>query len=791
MKNLATGAAAGAAVIAGLGAAGPLQAQQGSTEPVALEEVVVTARKREENLQEVPLSITAFTRDALDRRSITELEDIALLTPGFTFEDYAGGGFGVPTIRGASQQNITILEQNVSVFLDGVYIPRAYAFDLGAVDMERIEIVKGPQSALYGQNAFMGAVNYVSVQPGDEFDADVRVNVGSDELAEVSGAVNLPLGEQLAVRLGGAYSEFDGTWRNNHPLAGESIANGTRDNVAGREKRIYGAQLRYRPAESLDLRASFRKFDIENEAYPINRINPAAGGAVPVTPNCGRLSSVPTQAALGRRSLWCGELPGITEGQLVVDPRTKGAHTDTEVLTFSGSWDASDAFRVAYTYGDIEATAEQISTNGENTLLIPRSQVSLQAIPAGGFDYRQHELRLEYDAEGRVRAAIGAFQSKLEDLDRFRAAVAFLPPPLGPGVPSLGITPVRISDLPFSVVDSTTTVESRSVFASLSVGFLDERLRLTAEGRYQQDDKAIRTNSTGLVERNEENFFTPRVSVDYRLADGHLLYALAAQGTKAGGINANPGLYGAIGLVPEEKTFDADENVTIELGTKNDFAGGRLRLNAAVFFTDWSDMQISAASTVPRGITLLPGQQAPVITLNLGDATIQGIELEGLWSPTDALTFNLGASYTDATFDDDVLAQRIAVRNVCDGIVCPVNAAIGGNELPRSSAYKANVGFNYGGDFALLSDTTYFLQADLVWQSKQYVDELNLAWVPERTLLNASFGIQGERYGARLWAKNLLDEEYVSNAFFITQGFEYVPNMGPRRQFGLTLTADF
>ena len=122
--------------------------------------IIVTARFREESLLDVPLAITAFDEEALERQSIQDLDDIARFTPGLSFEDFSGG-FANPVIRGQAQTRVTALETNVSTFLDGIYIPRSWAVDIGTTNLERVEIVKGPQSARYGRNAFSGAINYV------------------------------------------------------------------------------------------------------------------------------------------------------------------------------------------------------------------------------------------------------------------------------------------------------------------------------------------------------------------------------------------------------------------------------------------------------------------------------------------------------------------------------------------------------------------------------------------------------------------------------------------------------
>ncbi|WP_372758682.1 TonB-dependent receptor plug domain-containing protein, partial [Litorivivens sp.] len=148
-----------------------VQAQQAQAPKVArvdksLEEIVVTARKREESIQDIPVSVTPFTADSLERRGFTGLDDIAAATPGFTYEGFiTGGNHGNAVIRGLAQQFTTSRIQNVSFFIDGVYLQRQSMLNLGMIDMERVEVIKGPQNALFGRNAFAGAVNYITAKP--------------------------------------------------------------------------------------------------------------------------------------------------------------------------------------------------------------------------------------------------------------------------------------------------------------------------------------------------------------------------------------------------------------------------------------------------------------------------------------------------------------------------------------------------------------------------------------------------------------------------------------------------
>ena len=219
------------------------------------DEIVVTARKREESVLDVPLSISAFSAEDIKQKGIQELEDVALLTPGLTFEDFSNGGFGTPVIRGATQFDITSLEQNVATFIDGVYVPRAYSVDIGTDSLERIEVVKGPQSALYGANAFTGAINYITRKADlEETYGGASLTVGDNNRFDISGEFSFPLiQDKLAIKLDAKHTEFDGDWDNDHPAADTFEGQGSSGNLGGWDNQSYGASLIFQPTDRVNI----------------------------------------------------------------------------------------------------------------------------------------------------------------------------------------------------------------------------------------------------------------------------------------------------------------------------------------------------------------------------------------------------------------------------------------------------------------------------------------------------------------------------------------------------------
>lgn len=744
--------------------------------PVAygLDELVVTSRKREENVQDVPLAISAFGAASIKQRSISQLEDIAALTPGLNFEDFSNGGFGTPVIRGATQQNITILEQNVSTFFDGIYIPRSYAVDLGVVNVDRIEVVKGPQSALYGQNAFMGAINYVTQQPSEEFGADVTLTYGSDERLDIGGSINIPLVEdKLFIRVAGTESEFDGSWENDHPNANFGISPGTTGNVGGYEKEYYTASILFRPIESWDISLAYHEFELEGEIGPSFTRDRANDNL-----NCSATDSGFLPAPINQ--LFCGELTSPTGTTVSKDPRTYGLLQETEVIRLGTSWDVTDSVSLNYIFGNIksEVTAggspgvDQI--NGDFNAFAMDFVIPFNNSPTGTFDYKSHELRAEFDNGGRWRGLVGAFYSDGEDSDVFQGTT---------------ITPLETDPIPPNFFAATAMpaiieTEVRAIFGSLSFD-INDQWRVSAEGRYAEEDKTL--TDDGEVLESDSSYFTPRFTVEWDINENTLVYGSIAKGVKAAGINPSD----AAGFfVPSEQFYDEDENWTYEIGTKNSLLDGRLLLNAAAYYIDWTNLQSrSSRSLDPDGsFFVIP----PAITLNEGDATIYGVEIDGTLQVTDNLSTNFGFSHSVPEYDDGLVSGSFLRAGACDDVVCPADGDIGGNTLARTAKTQANIGAVWEDDLPN-TDLGYYFQGDVAYQSKQYISEMNVSTLPDRTLVNLSAGLTHDNWSLRLWGKNVFDEEYVSNSFFIANPFfmQYIGTYGPKRTFGVTLDARF
>ena len=774
-----------------LGGAQPVFAQASAAD---LAEIVVTARKREESLQEVPVAITAFSSEQLTKRGIVELEDLALSTPGLAFEDYASSFSAAPVMRGLTQINVSSEVQNVATFVDGVYIQRNYAVDISLADVSRVEVVKGPQSALYGQNAFAGAINYVLNRPGEEFSGDAELTAGSDGRLDYKLAVGGPLIEgKLGVRAFYGHSEFDGTWRNEYPgLSGDQKLTGNRDGDT------YSLLAVITPTDAVKVELSYMNVqrEIGNRAgWAINT------GDVQNTGNCG--TNVGTST---RPSLICGELtfsPATYQTAASTRPKglnvlaipTPGFVNETDFYRGDITVDINDSMSVVYQYGKVKSAGQEISSPSNNPVS-PTIGPDLGALATGVFrpgpynslqkegstnDFESHELRLDYAPEGgALKGTLGAYRSEFDDVYRFYLT-SILAGNFLPNDPTSGF--LDMTGFQFGLTDKQNLGKTSAVFGALSYAVTDQ-LTLGAEVRYSKEEKKVVDIRARVTLADEFTDTIPRFTADYKLTDNSMLYASAGKGVKTGGFNGVTA--GALTIPVPEQAFGPESNWTYEIGSKNTLLDGRMLLNVALYNVEWKDMQIQALpSNAPVNIT-----NVPVIYRNLGNARSRGVELETLFAVTENFSVNLGASFSDPTYKDGTTSFRFRNPvNRCNGTTCPIDGAIGGKTLPRTPKTQLIAGAEWTSKFS--NGMAFYARGDVTYQSELQVEEMNLAQIEPRTLVNARVGLSKDKWSADLWGKNIFDEEYVANSFFIVSGVGYTASYGEKATYGLTVRYQF
>ena len=685
-------------------------------------EILVTARKREETLQSVPIAITAFTEATIEAAGIDSVEEIAQLTPGFTFTPLFGGGAATPVIRG---QSTTIGEPNVGFFLDGVYQSTRSLMDavLGD-DIARVEIVKGPQSALYGRNTFGGAVNIISRPPGNDMSLRATAEIGEYGSFGLKASANFPLiDDKLFARFGVNYRKSDGYFTNN--LNGQ--------NLDTRRSAILSGTIEARPSDALTirLRVAHDNTDDGDDAIVF-----ADNNARPFN-----LTGAPFPAA---NQIFIGELKSPTT--FAVTP----GHNDRDLTASSLAIDLD--------LGGVTLT----SITGYNDLHIDAAvDLDYSAVRArytktiNDTSEVSQELRLTSNGDSRFSWLAGAYYFKLRSkthLEDFWDADA-LPFASNLALPG-GLRRQLLGGL---INDLTETTENYAVFGQIGYKITDQ-IRLTAEGRWNTETKTVNSTDASQLTRlvtgtyvNSRKFqkFLPRVTLDFQATDDLLIYASAAQAQKAGGFNV---VTVSGGILPSERTYDPETAWSYELGAKTSWMNGRLTLNVAGYYIDWSDQIVRAL-----------GATFATLNVNAGQTTVKGVEIEMRARPVQGLDLSAGLAYTDSAYDRYTFGTLALIG---------MNPVLDGKRLQYVSKWQANASVQY---VMPLSDSiSWFSRVDISHQSDQSAVQTTDATLGAATNVNARTGVDFGNVSLRVFVNNLTKEDASPAAAFTPSAAQHL-----------------
>lgn len=684
----------------------------GSTAATAqmLEEVYVSARKVDERLLEVPVSISAFNSAALEATNSHDIYDLTQLTPGFSFERLnrygVQGGVGRPVIRGMSN---VLGEGNASVFVDGILFSDsilAFPFDI----VERVEIIKGPQAALLGRGTFSGAINLITKRGTNEPEQKVSMRVADYDEYEANVLLRGPIAKDRAFfMLHGRYYTFGGMYDNT--LDGKRVGD--------EESTDFNASLEFRgDLFSALLGAGYS--EVNDGMAAITLQDRFAN-------NC-HLDSL--------RQYYCGAV--MEQDSTTLDrvdlQGDDGLNRDSVRLSAQLAWDFSPArlvFNAGYFDTDIEygydstyqgghAIAPTTVPDAPGFVRSATDPVRTGSVQRNEVSDRQEwstELRLQSPEERKVRWLIGGYYYKSRrDLEE-RHFLASAP----------------------TVLFGETRVNNQAVFGSL--GFdLTDRWDLTFEARYAEDTIGnLKTVPSVVLIEKDFTSFTPRITTSFKVTPDSMLYLSYAEGNKPGVVNADPR------FPPDIQFADEEESKNYEIGTKNSLMDGRLLLNAAAYFIDWKKQQLTTTFFFPTG-----GTQSYII--NAGETEVKGLEVELQGRLTDAVTAGATLSYTDAEFK--VLEDPEAGQLFGD-------TSLKGNTPPGVPKYQASAFVRVG--FALGSSLEGYVRADGSYTSKKYDQVFNLAHTGTQELLNLTFGMEGERWSGALWVKNVTDDRTPSS----------------------------
>ena len=770
------------AVIAAGAALNAAQAQEGNSR-FALEEVLITARKVEEGLQNAPLAVSALTAQEMENRGAVDVTDIAAAAPNVHFESggATSGMSSTPTvfIRGIGQSDFNINnDPAVGVYIDGIYMGRMLGSMADLLDLERSEVLRGPQGTLFGRNSIGGAINLISKKPDPTgTSGNLSLSLGERDLVFAKGAVNLPLSDTAAVRASGFYRERDGyvdaVQYDDFELGGEEVW-GARLALRLEPTDTFFADFAVEISERNDPPAAIVPVALGNVSLNpgsgdvrgdgrssmassfrfntgLNAPNPAAPLPPPpaawVSPNTATCSN----PALVNSSFDChGNAHVLGMDQVnsrwtdsdgnFIKPEQKleqqgvsmvlGWETDLGTLTFTSAYkDMEAAF-----FNDNDFTPFVIFHNNNDEF--SQDQVS-------------HELQFAGDATDKLSYVAGLYYFRETGRQTISLVAPMLPPA---GAPPAAPT------LPFlQRINRDIDNDSTAVYGQINYDFTSA-LHLTLGARYTENSKEIdlglfrgdQSNPWKTVEESDSLDISETnvlLNLSYDLNDNTMIYAQFADGFRDGGWPVRfPGL--PIGIPPLDTVEFGPEFVdSIEVGLKSTLADGRLRLNAALFSADYSDMQIQFSD---------PSLNGAPNTSNLGESTIRGVELEMNWVATDNLRFDVALGYLDADLKS-VTGGQLATG--ADNVAGFITAD---NELPYTPEIQAAVGANYA--INLPGGGLINSRIDWIYTDDQFFtienSPRNFQEAFSKVNAKITYITPSEKWEISVGARNLTDETY-------------------------------
>ncbi len=706
-----------------------------ATNATTLDSVKVTARKREETLQDVPVALTAFTPETLDKLNIKDLGDLDAQVPNLTVYAARGSTSTVTAyIRGVGQADpLWGVDPGVGIYLDDVYIARPQGALLDVFDVERIEVLRGPQGTLYGKNTIGGAIKYISRGLPQETTGFASVTVGNYNQLDVKAALGGEIGGKdsgLRARVAVACMNRDGFGENTY----------TGQEVSDKEINAIRAQLGAYSEDDFDVQFAFDYMDDQS----------GVRGAKMLAPNPLAPTYPPTDDRYDIRS-------GMKN---INDTEMKGASVTV-------NWRPSDDWAFKYVAAKRESDTET-NIDFDTT---PRPLVDVRAFYSDS--QVSQELQANYDGGGRARGVMGLYWF---NGDAGGQVLNYFWNPLL----ATGLTNPLFGD-----TQGVVNTKSIALYADWTFDLTD-RLKLDVGARYTDEDKhAIALNRFYTNNQYETSWGTaanfnktvnfknvsPKVSLDFQITPDIMVYGLASRGFKSGGYNIRANTT----AVPRSgEPFDDESVDSFEIGSKMSFLDQRLFLNLSAFHNKYEDIQLSVFTsyTLPNGSQSFFGDFT-----NAGKGTVNGVEVEYQFLPTANWLISGNLAWLDAKYDEFFTSGV----NVADSQYFTNAPEFSGalnveyrTDLANGGNLAARVGYSYQSEVWPTTDLSPVIKQDgyglvnagVIWK-------LNDAW---------SLSLQGT---------NLADEEYRTTGYNIAAYGVLTGFYGPPRQYSLTARYDF
>lgn len=738
-------------------------APQGAAESAGIEEIVVTAQRRSENVLNVPTSIQATTGAQLQTTGIKMLTDLQFITPGYNVS--SSNGYTQIFIRGVGNALFVGADPSVATFIDDV--PRIFGTMVdNFVDVERVEVLKGAQGGLYGRNATGGVVNIITKQPStEEVKGDLRISYGTKKTFSASGYLNVPLGEKLAVSmaaerrsrdpyikndaLAAPYlaSYFPGPTSLGTPAQTAAILNSGVNNadVGDEDFWAVSTKILLKPSDTfkLTLAGDFSNKDDSNGNHTFE-----------ITPVYEQAVLAGTLAAFGIPS---NLPPGFIQGN------PKKFHISNGDPGFVKLKDYGLSATAVWELPGVDLTSISAYRQQKTFFL---SDLGAASVPLTNAFVRTkkhfyyQEVRAISTFDGPLHLIGGA--TYLKDYARFATDVNVLTPVAG-----------------FPVAAATIRVKNYSFYGQAAYDFTDN-IVLTASARYIHEKNNYVSGLSGATFRQTEHKFLPSANLSYKLDGGGNVYLRWARGFKSGGINPVADITAFPNPARDGGTIKGETIDTYEAGYRGTFADRKVQLTAAVFYNDYKNIQTAAHANAANANTII------LALINAGSARTYGVEGTINWRVIPALTLGINAGYLNAKYK----TFRLLASTVLD----PFN--LSGTRMTNSpefqGSFTANLDTPINNDFRVVGNVLVQRTSSVLYQVSGLPGVLPDAIGPAYWLTNARIGLRtaDDKYGVSIYANNLFNNAYVtfgnSNAGNSTQ-----LNWGNPRIVGVELSAKF
>ncbi len=720
-------------------------AQQKTT---TLQSVTVTARKREETLQDVPVAVTAFTADALDRLNVEDLSDLDGQVPNLTIYAARGSSSTLTAyIRGVGQSDpLWGVDPGVGIYMDDVYIARPQGALLDVFDVERIEVLRGPQGTLYGKNTIGGAIKYISKGLRSDFNGYGSVTIGNYGQRDLKAAVGGGFGgsEYLRGRI--------------------SIADLHRDGFG--ENLITGAQVSDKKIRAFRLGLGAYITDAVDLQFALDHVDDSSGvrGAKMLAPN---LSPLANRLNPGLSSLpLLASRYDVRNGMPNINDTTLSGASMTANVRISDDW----------TFKYVLAKRE---SDTETNIDFDLTQFKIADVKAFYSDEQvTHEFQAMHDGGGRSRGVMGLYL-----FDGFAG----------------GQVLNNFFNLLFGDTQGKVYTESVAAYADWTFDVTD-RFKVDVGARWTEEEKhaivknisytdSTYTKPTGAVSANFDKTITfknlsPKISLDYQVTPDIMVYGLATRGFKSGGYNIRAN---ATAVPRTAEPFQDEQVDSYEIGSKMGFLDNRLFLNLSAFHNNYKDIQLSIFTeyTVTSGPTA--GQKAFIGDFtNAGSGTVRGFEAEYQWLPTDHFVVSGNLAWLDAKYDTYMFKG--------------VNIA-GQQEFTNAPDFSGALNLEYrtevGAAGRLSARVGYSYQSDVVATTEIVRDPIS--GVLTQPITQDGYGLFGagviwnvnDAWTVSLQGSNLTDKEYRTTGYVIPALGVRSGFYGPPRQYSLSVKYDF